>query len=425
MNRTYYVAFRFMTELLLAAAVYVFPLERKEGFWWKLPLGTAICMGASAGLGHWAQEAVLFNIFRYIILLLLVATLLNLCFELNRYGALFCAVSAYATQHFMIKLFRILLMASPMPLGLEVAAYLAHMAFWYATFYFIFSRRTRNQDFSQLVRREILILCGALVLCNIVFSVWVNGLEPTLSLSAKGIYTGYACLCCLLILIIQFGIFQRGKLQNEMDMMEYLWEQERRQYQISRDNMELISIKCHDMKHMLSALEPRISPGEKKELSGMIDFYDSTVKTGCEVLDVVLAEKSILCHQRNITLTCMADGAKLNFMAQSDLYSIFGNAIDNAIEAVSKLEEPERRIISLVVTAQKGAVVIHMENYCTGTVELRDGLPVTSKADKDYHGFGVKSMRLTAEKYNGTMSCSAGNNVFCLDILVPLPVDTM
>lgn len=421
MNDTYYVAFRFVIELLLAAAIYVFPFQRKEGFWWKLPLGTAICLGASAALGHLSRDLLPLNILRYVALLLLVTTLLNLCFELDRYGALFCAVSAYATQHFMVKCFYLLEERAGMPLKLEVIAYLAHMGFWYTIFYFLFSRRTRSQDFAQLVRRDMLILSGALVLCNIILSVWSGKVEDTMNPAASVIYACYACLCCLLILIIQFGIFQRGQLQNEMDMMEYLWEQERRQYQISKDNMELISIKCHDMKHVLSTLEPRISSKEKEELSGMIELYDGAVKTGCEVLDVVLAEKSVLCRQRDITLTCMADGKKLGFVSQSDLYSIFGNAIDNAIEAVSELKEPERRIISLVVTAQKGVVVVHTENYYTGTVELKDGLPITSKEDKDYHGFGIKSIRLIAEKYGGTMSCAVGDGIFRLDILLPLP----
>lgn len=423
MNGTYYAAFRFAAELLLAASVYVFPFrhQRKEGFGWKLLFGIAACMGASVLLGHWSQQVLFFMILRYAVLFLLVTGLLHWCFDLGRYGALFCAVSAYATQHFMIKLFYFLQQIVSMSLGEEIISYLAHMAFWYTVFYILFARRTCEQDFTQLVRWDVLTLCGVLLLCNVVLSLWSHDLDGAMALPVKGICAGYACLCCLLILIIQFGIFQRGKLQNEMEMMAYLWDSERRQYQISKDNMELISIKCHDMKHILSTLEPRISPEEKEELSGMIKLYDSSVKTGCEVLDVVLAEKSVLCRQRKITFTCMADGEKLSFVSQSDLYSLFGNAVDNAIEAVSQMEETDERIIDLVVTAQRGMVVIHTENYYTGILEMKNGLPITSKPDKNYHGFGVRSIQLIAEKYGGTMTCSTVGNIFHLNILLPIP----
>lgn len=423
MNGTHYVAYRFAVELLLSSAVYVLPFwhRRKAGFCWKLPLGIAICMVLSVFLGHWSQRLLLRQFVRYMVLFLGVTGLIYWCFALERYGALFCSVSAYATQHFMSKLFYFFQEVFPMPLGTEIAAYLAYMVLCYAVFYAVFAQRTREQDFTQLVQADVLILSVIVLSCNVILSCWSSVYNNVLPLAVKGIHVGYACLCCILILVIQFGIFRRSKLQNEMKMMAYLWDLERRQYQVSKDNMELLNIKCHDMKHLLSTLDSRISPEEKEKLSQMIERYDDMVKTGCEALDVVLAEKSILCRRDGITLTCIADGEKLNFMPQSDLYSLFGNVVDNAIEAVSQVEDTNKKIISLVVTAQKGAVVIHAENYYTGTLVVKNGLPVTSKSDKDYHGYGMKSIRLIAEKYGGTMTYSTESDIFRLDILLPIP----
>lgn len=422
MNGTHYVAYRFAIELLLSSVVYVLPFwhRRRTGFFWKLPLGIAICMGVSVLLGSWSQHLLLRQFVRYMVLFFGITGLIYWCFALERYGALFCSVSAYATQHFTSKLFYFVQEVYPMSLEAEIVAYMVYTVFWYAVFYVVFARRMREQDFTQLVQGDVLALCGIMLLCNVIFSSWSSAYNDVLPLAVRGIQVGYACLCCILILIIQFGIFRRGKLQNEMKMMAYLWDSERQQYQVSKDNMELLNIKCHDMKHLLSTLNSRVSPEEKEKLLQMIERYDDMVKTGCEALDVVLAEKSILCRRNEITLTCIADGEKLNFMPQSDLYSLFGNVVDNAIEAVSQVEDTNKRIVSLVVTAQKGAVVIHAENYYTGTLVVKDGLPVTSKSDKDYHGFGMKSIRLIAEKYGGTMTYSTESDIFRLDILLPI-----
>ena len=63
---------------------------------------------------------------------------------------------------------------------------------------------------------------------------------------------------------------------------------------------------------------------------------------------------------------------------------------------------------------------IHIENYLGHEIILKNGLPLTSKADKNYHGFGVLSIRHVVEKYKGTMYIRTDHSRFCLDILIPI-----
>lgn len=84
-----------------------------------------------------------------------------------------------------------------------------------------------------------------------------------------------------------------------------------------------------------------------------IRSYEAQNKTGNEVLDTILTSKSLYCQQHGITLTCVADGAALDFMDTMDLCSLFGNALDNAIESVEKLPDSEQRLIHLVVTRKR------------------------------------------------------------------------
>ena len=120
-------------------------------------------------------------------------------------------------------------------------------------------------------------------------------------------------------------------------------------------------------------------------------------------------------------MSCIADGAALDFMRPSDLYSLFGNALDNAMEAIKGLRDAQRRSISLIVRRRGQMVSIHAENYFDGKVNLVDGLPQTTKGDHSAHGFGTRSMRMIVESYGGTLTYLAQDDVFHLNALIPCP----
>ena len=200
-----------------------------------------------------------------------------------------------------------------------------------------------------------------------------------------------------------------------------MW-QAQKQYKISKENIDLINLKCHDMKHQIREIgtSKRLDREVIEDLERSISVYDSVVKTENEALDIILTEKSFKCLKHNIILNCIADGKKLNFMKNSDVYSLFGNALDNAIEAVMRLREKEKRVIGLKVYSVGGLITVNIRNFYEGGLRLDEtGLPRTTKADKDQHGFGLKSIQLVVEKYGGNLSVAAKENVFNLNILIP------
>lgn len=155
------------------------------------------------------------------------------------------------------------------------------------------------------------------------------------------------------------------------------------------------------------------------EVEKAIMIYGNIAKTGNETLDIVLTEKSFLCESYNIRFTYMIDGESLSFMTPYDISSLFGNAIDNAIESVMKEEEREKRIIKLNASLKRMYLTIHIENFCNEKVRFKDGMPVTNKSDKKNHGFGVKSMNYVVKKYGGTMTMRQDGCLVSLDILLP------
>ena len=134
----------------------------------------------------------------------------------------------------------------------------------------------------------------------------------------------------------------------------------------------------------------------------------------------MLSEKSLICEARDITMHCVIDGKKLFFMDSIDIYALFGNAIDNAIECVEKFSEKEMRFIDICVAEKQHFLYIRFSNPIERAPEYENDLPKTTKKNKQYHGIGLKSIRHIAEKYGGDISVSTEMNCFNLEVLLPV-----
>lgn len=231
----------------------------------------------------------------------------------------------------------------------------------------------------------------------------------------------YALLLDFMIFAVQYSILEQERMAAHMETMRELIHQQRAQYDASRDSVQLINEKYHDLKNLLSSVQSVLPQEELLRLKTSIERYDIQVHSGFEVLDVVLTEKMNLCLQRNIDFTCNLGNTDFSFLEEMDLYTLFNNSISNAINAVSALPEWKERYILLSANQQNNIVTVHVENPCTGDIAFVDGIPQTSK-DPNWHGFGMKSMTRTAEKYSGTLSASIEDGNFQLDILLLMPV---
>lgn len=214
------------------------------------------------------------------------------------------------------------------------------------------------------------------------------------------------------------------QMQFEVHALQNILETQYKNYQLSQESMELVNQKYHDLKHQIAILKMEAdSEKAKKYLNQMeeeIQFYEAQNKTGNHVLDAVLTSKSLYCQKHGIRLTCVVDGQLLNFMADMDISALFGNMLDNAMESVQKLEDPEKRLIHLSVAKQKQFLRIRIENYCEENLVFQNGLPVTTKKDRRLHGYGMKSIESTVKKYGGSVKAGIRERWFELRILIPI-----
>ena len=211
----------------------------------------------------------------------------------------------------------------------------------------------------------------------------------------------------------------------EMAHLQNVLHMQYENYRISEDSIALVNQKYHDLKHHIQLLRSEVSSGEKLEyldrMEQEIRAYEAQNKTGNQILDTILTAKSLQCQREGISLTCVAEGEALGFMHPVDVSALFGNALDNAMEGVKKLANPEKRLIHLSMARQKNFLRIRVENCYEGELHLEAGMPASTKQDKRYHGFGLKSIQTIAAKYGGSMAIAARDGWFELRILFPLP----
>lgn len=280
----------------------------------------------------------------------------------------------------------------------------------------VFTPKNKLVHNQRTARNAIVLSISTVVLVNILICISrvYEGESFMLNLVVKVLYVGFS----LTILTIYAGIFSQSEQEQQINILHQLWRQDRAQFESVKANMDLINMKCHDIKHILDKIEDKLTCKEVASLREAIQFYDANIKTGNEVLDVVLCEKAMICQKNGISFSCMADGTGLEFLTPVQTYSLFGNIIDNAVEAVKALP-PEERVVSLTCHEEEGALVIEESNYFSGGLELDHGLPATSKGDVSRHGFGTKSIQYIAGQYGGTMDIKVVGNMFFLTIRFP------
>ncbi len=235
---------------------------------------------------------------------------------------------------------------------------------------------------------------------------------------------GASLMVCVVFLISMYSSYEISSLQQEKRILAQLQKEKETQYEYSKENIDLINQKCHDIKRQISAL--KVASNEERdslidETRKAVQFYDAVVKTGNDTIDTILTEKSMYCINHDIILTCNINASKIGFMKVIDLYTLLGNALDNAIECVSRYNEKDKKVINVSVIEKGQMINILVSNYYDGHMELINGFPVTSKEDKDYHGYGIKSIQMIAASYHGDFQISVENRSFSIQVMIPIP----
>ena len=347
-----------------------------------------------------------------------------ICFDVSIWSSMFLASSGYISQniassvkvlfYFSGTFFERLMASTP---GVLITDLLIYGGVGVLTF-FLFHSFTQNGESKFHNRLKAIFSVIVLFVC-----AGIIRLDSILHLpSSYHVFRVqdrcYQILCSCFILALQFGILERADMSRRMDVMRELIHQQRVQFESSKQNAQIIHEIYHDLNKMLNDLRGSLSGEQVGDL--LRRFGGAAIAhTGNEILDVLLVEKSTICLQKEIQITCYAGGSNLDFMEDIDLYFLMNNLLTNAMEAAEKMPEGERFITISLSSADEMALV-HMENSCSGPVEMKDGLP-KSRRNPLYHGFGMRSVARIVDKYDGSLAVKYQDHVFYVDItLFPL-----
>ena len=428
--------------LIVADLMFATSYKKRTRFIFRAIVASLICMLITAGIAYIDLILVreihshnanfdlfypLLNFISHILIYALNGFFLWFCYQERTVTLLFACIASYSTQTIAMLLNNTLVVFYPSLKFLSrnpvtVSSFL----FWifcyavvYISIYFAFAR-TIEQDKSVAESNSPSTL--VLFICVLIVAVVVRSISSSFNTESQVLFVlmniAVIC-CCLIVLYVQFLLTKQMVNKRETESLLHMKDLRLKQYEYIKESIDIINEKCHDLKHQLLSVKGNgsIDQNYLREISESIDIYDTMVNTGNRALDTVITDKKLLCSKKRIDITVIADGSKLSFMSNADIYSLFGNALDNAIEYLSTVKE-EKRKLKVNVSGQGSMVSIVIRNYYEGKPITDEKSLMTTKDDKAWHGFGIKSIKKIAESYGGTFTVRTENESFILGILI-------
>ena len=414
----------FPKQMILALVIFFLPMRKKERWYLYLPVLAAL-LGGCVSVGYLAWPILyptvpgeVFFGLHYLLVLGSLSLSLRLMCGASWQECFYAVICAYMAEHLLycVDTLTAYLMRNAAWWNADAFHYV-FLAIQYSAVYFLFARKVcvDGRYPASLARTAWLLLIEFVLM----YAISID----TIHMDLAWLHAVYAMICICFILISESQWALQIQAQEELRAKEALWTLNKAQYEMTQENIAIINRKCHDLRHQVMALRAVGSDREREaaidSMEQAVQIYDTAYNTGSKTLDTVLMQKGLVCNQNHIALSVIADGQLLSFVEPVDLYTMLANILDNAIEANLKIPEEAQRAIHLSVHEKKGLVILQEENPFAVPVQLQNGLPVTTKADKTIHGFGTRSIAYTAEKYGGVLRVTTDGGMFVLRAIFP------
>lgn len=408
-----------------AALTYWLPLRHSPHFWQR----ALLCLIPSIPLSTfllWADHtpsSLFLRAGAYILFCMWMIFASHSCTQLDWSGANYCAIWGILSALTTFELWQLLVWCLAqvnifLPLD-QPSALLLQLLFFAAAYCLLRITVANSMPYEGSYhigpRQQIsaIILGGMFVLLFLTMQTVTNsGVSRETSIFIV-VPLALCQLYCITLLYLQTELFKKAAMEKEMNSLNMLYERQRQQYQVAKRNVQIINRKCHELKVQIADLR-RMAPNAAlqqslNEAEAAARQYDASTQTGSEVLDVVLTEKSMLCEAHHISINNVADGTCLHFMDPADLYALFANALDHAIELTRKLPEPEKRMIDLLVCRRQGFAVL---NIISAVPDGPD--PGRETCDE------LKIVKRIIQKYNGFLTTESNGGFFAIKAVFPV-----
>lgn len=275
---------------------------------------------------------------------------------------------------------------------------------------------------AKLKKTKLVILCVSVAFISSLSLFQISGMASDLHLSV---------IQTVLTMILLFGLcfiylFYRLKLiQNEQSytlQQNYLLQEN---YEMAKASYQANAELYHDMRnHFLIVqnylADKKIAEAQNylEKISGNEAMRNTAHWTGIEAVDYLLGQKVSVAIQQKIEVKIHAEYPRECKIDPVDLCTILMNLFDNAVEACLRESDPEKSSIEVTIRRIHHFIIIRVSNTSSTRPEIKDGRLVTSKTDKRYHGWGLRSVQTAVEKYQGTMEYGYDNNQFTVSVML-------
>lgn len=200
-------------------------------------------------------------------------------------------------------------------------------------------------------------------------------------------------------------------------------------YQSYRRFTESYRIFRHDYEKMMTSVKTLLNSKEYEMATRMLDNIHDAMKRDVLVhktysdnvlLDAILQNAAKASEEKGIRFWAHAYLPEDVSMSELDIVRVFSNAIDNALEACSKISGKER-FIEITSSGSKEWATIEIANSFNGELSMADGEQETTKKDKDFHGFGLRIIKEAVEDLGGLVliELDQEKKIFKIRVCIP------
>lgn len=237
--------------------------------------------------------------------------------------------------------------------------------------------------------------------------------------SEKGLRDSLFIITCLIILLTLMSIeLKNAHLKTQAQIVSIKNELLQQSYSNLHNLYKNNQYAYHDFKNHIVILRNYLEQKRCEEaalyiqkISQPIEKLNSYIRSGCDILDLVLNIKEVEAEQKRISYKVDIDKDIQFQMNKNELGNMLFNLLDNAIEACEKIEHRDKWI-HITIKRKNQIQIIKIENSIEKPIYMKNGEYVTGKKDREFHGIGMKSVEASVSQYGGNVWWSHTDTVF-------------
>lgn len=419
-----YESIGYLIEVLIAELLFLHSYKKRSHFILRIVAGFAV---STAVVSQVSLAAVHSPVNRFFLLLFIIAIsvlCMFVCFKGDTFSLISSCVAGVATQHIANKVTEIILhtelissLSAISPVYRIVTELLACIVVYSIVYVLLARDYVEEKGNLRMSIISFLIIFTCIGVNRLVEDHEVMDVKLEIAAAI------YAIICCAFALGIQFYLLKWQREKSEAMVIKGLLSASEKQYEQWKAMVELNKVMTHDLKHMVNRVEvladkDHIAIPDLTPIKDKIEDFSPLVKTGNDVLDVLLRNMGQMCRQQNVRLNCVSYTDCLGKYDSMKLYFLFANAIDNARAGADTVEDPDKRLIDVSIKQFGDSIIVHIWNYYSGSISFEDELPRSDNPESG-HGFGLKSIKMITDSFGGAMKAYTENEIFHLNIILP------